>query len=317
MAARPCPKCGRPIAETGRLCLYCGTRVSPSDDGLSTPLSSLGPVEMPELEETGIEDYLVMVTPPRDDAAAMAGSIAAASGLDAFIARQRLLRGKPFVVAGGLSLDAAGRIHVGLTEIGIPASIFSETMVAALPDPSLATSGSLGEESVTFALDHEPDLEIPFSGVFLVVQGEVHERRAKHEVRKLTAGSSGYHGPRAEVKEVEVSHTQRSRVIVDVYHTLAARAVRLDEDRFRFAEGTGSSVRGRLVGFVKALRGRSDREVFDASFGSLDAVQVVARRKVTSAHVHDSSTSVSDNVDEFDTYSASLFLHVLRLRRGA
>ncbi|MFN7972057.1 MAG: hypothetical protein U0166_06855 [Acidobacteriota bacterium] len=62
---------------------------------------------------------------------------------------------------------------------------------------------------------------------------------------------------------------------------------------------------------------RAPSEVFDASFGEMDAVHSAKRAQSLRAGARvDHETEVSDNRGELDSYSAHLYMHVLRLRAG-
>ena len=297
-------------------CLYCGTRVSPAVDGLSIAVDELVPAPVADdAPDPGTDDFLVMITPPPADPAGYVAAFARLLGMDAFIARQRLLRGRPFAPVGGLTLDEARGIQHGLAELGVAASIFSEAMMAALPHPASAVSGEHHDGAVVLRMRGGRVVELPYDVVFLVVQGEVAERVA--EVSQQRVRLPGSHGAvhNVEHKVVQTSHTRRGRLVIDVYHTLAAEAVRLDEDHFRMPGAPLTSARNNLLAFVRELRERAPNEVFDASFGELDAIHVMTRSRQTRGITSTVQKTVSDNQPEFDSYSASLFLHVLKLRR--
>ena len=273
------------------------------------PLVDLPPTVMGETpDEEGVEDYVIMVSPP-EAGAELADSLSRITGLDEFIARQRLLRGKPFAAAGGLSVAEAAEIQAALTQLGLATSYWSERHLTSIPDPLLVSAGELEADAVRFGTE----LEVPYAGVFLVVQGEITEKNLEQR-REQRIVVSRYGTTRLEGRSR--TSNDRGRLVVDVYHTLSAQAVRLLDGHFRGDRGHTTS-RNLIVAFVKDLRERAPNEVFDSSFGSMDAVNLstrIERDQIGSSAI---TRVQSDNRDEFDTYSAGLFLHVLKLRRAA
>ncbi|MFN7976466.1 MAG: hypothetical protein U0166_29715, partial [Acidobacteriota bacterium] len=188
---RRCEKCHHVAGLNNRACLYCGARLPAVDDGLSTRLQEI-PAVRPEGEaDDGAQDHVVMVTPPEGSVTdALVASFARVFGSDLFIIRQRLLRGKPFLGASDLSFDAARDAQAALASIGIAASFFRAEAVAALPDPIPIREGALTDAGAILVAADAGEIQVPYGEVFLLVQGELCEKRldvvrTRHMVRMM------------------------------------------------------------------------------------------------------------------------------------
>ncbi len=294
-----------------RSCMYCGATLSPGADGRSIVPAEMEAVSQPPLADSGEAEYMLMIIPSANPE--QAAFVADLVGVDAFLARQRFLRRKPFVAVGGLLLPEAVDFQSRLATEGLRASVFSESMVEAVPEPLQGIGGDLEPIEARIEIKNGDPLVFPYESLLLVVQGEITEKRldVMERQRKIHVRPSGMH---YQVKlPPQRSLTHQGKLVADLYVS-GASGVRLSEDHFVIPGKDKLARRQVLSGFLNELRERAPEEVFDCSFGSLDAVTLKQRYRAERGTTNTIKTQVSDNREEFDTHSACLFLHVAALK---